>query len=61
VAFSEYLLPWNFSMMWIPAVATAVTFLLGLAVSLGFRAPGPEIEGLVFRGRREPKAGRIPA
>ena len=61
VAFSEYLLPWNISMMWIPATATAVTFLLGLAGQPGIPRPGPEIEGLVFHGGRKPKADRITA
>ncbi len=61
VAFSESLLPWNISMMWIPATATAVTFLLGLAVSLGFDASGPEVEGLVFRGALKPETDRITA
>ncbi len=61
VAFSGFLLPWNLSMMWIPATSTAVTFLVGLAVSLKFRRPGPEVEGLVFRGRREPRTDPITA
>jgi sodium-coupled monocarboxylate transporter 8/12 len=53
VAFPNPVLPWNLSMMWIPVVSTAVTFLAGLLASLGFDAPGPEVDALVYsrRGR----------
>jgi sodium-coupled monocarboxylate transporter 8/12 len=55
VAFSDTLSPIGLSMMWIPVASTAVTFLIGWLVSLGFEPPGPEVLPLVFRGR--PRTG----
>jgi hypothetical protein len=41
-------------MMWIPITSTAVTFLFGWLISLGFEPPGPEIRALVFSRQPQP-------
>jgi sodium-coupled monocarboxylate transporter 8/12 len=59
IAFSKQLLPWSLSMMWVPVMATVVTYALGWLASLGFPAPGPEIKGLVFGGWKQTVRGKV--